>query len=367
MEKLEKQMKYMDAKEVPVIIPSYEPDEKLIKLLGDLRNEGFRNLILVDDGSGEVYKHFFEQAESGFDCDVMHHAVNLGKGRALKTAFNYVLQKFPDAPGCITADSDGQHSPECILSCAKALLEHPDALIMGCRCFDKENVPARSEFGNKCTRVVMKYLAGVSVSDTQTGLRGIPAFFMKELLSVKGERFEFETNMLLETKADKISIVEVPIQTIYIEENKTSHFNPVKDSIKIYMVFGKFLFSSLSSSVVDLVLFSLFCYLLKGRQWGSITYLTAATVFARVLSAIYNYSLNYKVVFQSKSSLPSTMVRYFLLAVVQMSLSAFLVNKLYPLFGGAEVLVKIPVDVFLFFISFFIQREFVYSGSARQK
>ncbi|MBO5057590.1 MAG: bifunctional glycosyltransferase family 2/GtrA family protein [Lachnospiraceae bacterium] len=367
MEKLEKQMKYMDAKEVPVIIPSYEPDEKLIKLLGDLRDEGFKHLLLVDDGSGEAYRHFFEQAKSDFDCDVMHHAVNLGKGRALKTAFNYVLQKFPDAPGCITADSDGQHSPECILACAEALLEHPDALIMGCRCFDKENVPARSEFGNKCTRVVMKYLAGVSVSDTQTGLRGIPAFFMKELLSVKGERFEFETNMLIETKADKIPIIEVPIQTIYIEENKTSHFNPIKDSIKIYMIFGKFLFSSLSSSVVDLVLFSMFCYLLKGRQWGSITYLTAATVFARVLSAIYNYSLNYKVVFQSKSSLPSTMARYFLLAVVQMSLSAFLVNKLYPLFGGAEVLVKIPVDVLLFFISFFIQREFVYSGSAGQK
>lgn len=353
-------MKHVDAKEVPVIIPSYEPDEKLIKLLGSLRTAGFKYLILVDDGSGEAYGHFFEQAERDFGCEVMHHAVNLGKGRALKTAFNYMLQKYPDAAGCITADSDGQHSPECILSCAQALINNPEALIMGCRCFDKEDVPARSEFGNKCTRVVMKYLAGVSVSDTQTGLRGIPSFFMKDLLSVKGERFEFETNMLMETKTNKIPIVEVPIQTIYIEENKTSHFNPIKDSIKIYMIFGKFLFSSLSSSVVDLVLFSFFCYLLKDRQLGGITYLTAATVFARILSAIYNYSLNYKVVFQSKGSLRSTMMRYFLLAVVQMSLSALLVNKLYPLFGGAEVLVKIPVDVFLFFVSFFIQREFVY-------
>lgn len=353
-------MREKNPREIPVIIPSYEPDEKLLQLLADLRDSGFSNIVVVDDGSGKEYQHFFEQAEKAYGCRVMHHAINMGKGRALKTAFDFVLQSFPDSVGCITADSDGQHTPECILSCAKALMDHPDSLIMGCRCFDKENVPARSEFGNKCTRIVMKFLAGVSVSDTQTGLRGIPYSFMKELLTLKGERFEFETNMLMETKKSKIPIVEVPIQTIYIEENRTSHFNPVKDSVRIYMLFGKFLFSSLSSSVVDLVLFSVFCYLLKDRQWGSITYIMVSTVFARVLSAVYNYAINYKVVFESKNSVGSTVVRYFLLAAVQMCCSALLVNFLYPLFGGAEVLVKIPVDVFLFFISFVIQREFVY-------
>lgn len=347
---------------LPVIIPSYEPDEKLPGLLADLRSGGFENLILVDDGSGEAYRHFFEQARREFGCRVLYHAVNQGKGRALKTAFNYVLHEFPDAAGCITADSDGQHSPECILACAERLLDCPGCLILGCRCFDRENVPARSEFGNKCTRVVMKYLAGISVSDTQTGLRGIPASFMRELLLVKGERFEFETNMLMETKTSRIPIVEVPIRTIYIEENKTSHFNPVRDSVRIYMIFGKFLFSSLSSSVVDLVLFSVFCYLLRGNQWGRISYITASTVFARILSAVYNYSLNYRVVFQSRGSLAATSARYFLLATVQMSLSAFLVGKLYPHFGGAEVLVKMPVDILLFFLSFLIQREFVYAA-----
>ena len=350
----------MNAREIPVIIPSYEPDEKLITLLFNLQKEGFACLVVVDDGSGENYRQYFERAEKEFSCHVLHHAVNQGKGRALKTAFNYVLQEFPGAPGCITADSDGQHTPDCILACAQALLANPGALVMGCRCFDKENVPARSEFGNKCTRIVMKYLAGVSVSDTQTGLRGIPASFMRALLDVKGERFEFETNMLMETKSRRIPIVEVPIQTIYIEENKTSHFNPVKDSVRIYMIFGKFLFSSLSSSVGDLLLFSLFCYLLKGRPLQGISYITAATVAARILSAFYNYSLNYKVVFQSRGTLFHTLSRYVLLAVVQMGLSAFLVSSLYPFFGGAEVLVKIPVDVFLFFVSFFIQREFVY-------
>ncbi len=346
--------------DIPIIIPSYEPDEKLPVLLKKLKDTGFQNIVLVDDGSGEAYIHYFEEAKSLYGCRALRHAVNQGKGRALKTAFNYCLQEFGQMPGAITADSDGQHSPECILACAQAMLANPRALILGCRCFEGDEVPARSEFGNKCTRVVMKYLTGITVSDTQTGLRGIPAFFMQRLLMVKGERFEFETNMLLETKTGKIPIVEVPIRTIYIEENKTSHFNPIRDSVKIYMIFGKFLFSSLSSSVVDLALFSLFCFLLKDRQWGRITYVMASTVFARILSALYNYLLNLKVVFQSESAVGATLPRYALLALIQMSLSAFLVGKLYPLFGGAEALVKMPVDVTLFFLSFLIQREFVY-------
>lgn len=354
-------MKKIDVKrEIPIVIPSYEPDDKLILLLKQLTRAGFAHIVLVDDGSGGAYEHYFQAAEETYHCRVLRHAVNQGKGRALKTAFHDCLQRFPEMPGVVTADSDGQHTPECILACAEALAENPGSLILGCRCFEGEDVPARSEFGNKCTRVVMRYLTGITVSDTQTGLRGIPADFMRQLLTVKGERFEFETNMLLETKNRRVSIVEVPIRTVYIEENKTSHFNPVKDSVRIYMIFGKFLFSSLSSSVVDLALFSIFCYFLKQVNWKGVSYITVATVAARVMSAVYNYSLNYKVVFQSESSVGKTFPKYAALAVIQMGLSAFLVNLLYPHFGGAEVLVKVPVDVILFFLSFVIQREFVY-------
>ena len=346
--------------EIPVIIPSYEPDSKLPALLQELSDGGFENIIIVDDGSGEAYKSIFDEADSFSSVTLLHHAVNMGKGRALKTAFDYVLCHFPDAIGAITADSDGQHSPECIRACAEALIENPGALIMGCRSFDGDDVPARSQFGNKLTRRVMKYLVGVSVSDTQTGLRGISASFMKSLLTLKGERFEFETNMLMETKKLGIQIIEVPIKTIYIEDNRTSHFNPIKDSIRIYMTFGKFLFSSLSSSVLDLCLFSIFCALLKGRDLHMLNYITLSTVMARLLSAAYNYMINYKLVFESRGSILKTLSRYVLLAVCQMSLSALLVNIIYPYIGGFETFVKIPVDIMLFFLSYVIQREFVY-------
>ena len=348
--------------EIPVIIPSYEPDEKLITLLGTLREAGIRHVTVVDDGSGAAYASFFARAAAFDNCKVLRHAVNLGKGRALKTAFNDCLLTYSRMPGCVTADSDGQHTPEDILACMRSLWENPDSLILGCRNFDGPEVPARSSFGNKCTRQVFRYLLGLSVSDTQTGLRAIPAAFMKKLMEVRGERFEYETNMLIETKNLNIPILEVPVKTIYIEENRTSHFNPIKDSLRIYLVFGKFLFSSLSSSVVDLLLFHMFCTLLHGAGesvWG-VPYIILATVFARVISAVYNFLINYKVVFQSKERMAVTAAKYFLLAVCQMLCSAFLVNALHGLFGGVEVAVKMPVDVFLFFVSFLFQREFVY-------
>ena len=323
----------MDYKQIPLIIPSLEPDEKLPRLLEQLHAAGIQNIVLVDDGSGPAYAHFFEDAQQRWGCPVLRHAVNLGKGRALKTAFNYCLNTWPDAPGCVTADSDGQHTPECILKVMKALTERPDALILGCRDFDEKDVPLRSSFGNKCTRFVFKALVGLSITDTQTGLRAIPTSFMKTLMHSGGERFEFESNMLIDTKEAGVPIVEVPIETVYIEENKTSHFNPLRDSARIYAVFGKFLFSSLSSSVVDLALFSLFCMLLNSFVSGTL-YITLATVCARVISATYNYLLNYKLVFKSREHHGMAASKYFFLAVVQMACSAGLVSLLYALTGG---------------------------------
>ena len=348
--------------DIPVIIPAYEPDEKLIMLLGALQQDGIGHIVVVDDGSGKQYEELFAQADAISGCTVLHHAVNLGKGRALKTAFNYCLREYENMPGCVTADSDGQHTPADIAACMRTLRENPEALVIGCRNFDADKVPKRSSFGNKVTRQVFRFLLGLSVTDTQTGLRAIPVSFMKELMQVKGERFEYETNMLIETKNLNIPILEVPVETVYIEENRTSHFNPIKDSVRIYLVFGKFLFSSLSSSVLDLLLFHMFCTLFRPMDGmvGFVSYIVAATVFARVISAVYNFLLNYRVVFNSREKLTITAAKYSLLAVCQMMCSAFLVNILYGILGGTEVFVKMPVDVFLFFISFVIQREFVY-------
>ena len=185
------EMEMTEKRKIPVVIPAYEPDEKLLGLLGELKKEGIAPVIVVDDGSGPKYRKLFDRAEKEFGAKVLRHAVNLGKGRALKTAFNECLQSGGEIIGCVTADSDGQHTAASIRKCMEAMREHPLALVLGCRNFDQKDVPARSAFGNKLTRLVLQYLAGVSVSDSQTGLRGIPRGLMARLMNVSGERFEF--------------------------------------------------------------------------------------------------------------------------------------------------------------------------------
>ena len=347
-------------KKIPIIIPAYEPDEKMVALVENLKSAGFTEIVVVDDGSqGEGYQELFSKVQS-MGCVVLHHAVNQGKGRALKTAFNHCLYFYPDAVGCVTIDSDGQHTVKDMTACMEKLMEASNSLVLGVRDFNQEGIPARSVFGNKTTSRVMKLLTGLSISDTQTGLRAIPASFMKELLFEKGERFEFETNMLLATKESGREIAEVPIETIYLEENKSSHFNPILDSIKIYTIFLKFIITSLSSSVVDIVLFTAFLAFLGDWSFGSVSNIMLATVMARILSAGYNFAINYKVVFKSNKNAGGAILKYACLAVFIMIASGFLVEQLYALTMLPEVLIKIPVDVLLFLVSFWVQRDFVY-------
>lgn len=220
--------------DVVLLIPALDPDSNLTELIERLIPVWHCPVVLVDDGSClEAKAEIFSRAE-GMGCKVLTHTANLGKGRGLKTGFNYILNEYPDSLGCVTADADGQHLVKDIIACADALRESPDALILGCRDFSDPNVPPKSKFGNKLTRSFMSLFSGVNVTDTQTGLRAIPSEFARRLMNLNGERFEFETNMLLETVPADVPIKEVFIDTVYIEQNRATHFNPIKDSIKIY-------------------------------------------------------------------------------------------------------------------------------------
>jgi glycosyltransferase involved in cell wall biosynthesis len=345
---------------VTAIVPSLNPDEKFLRVVEGLVQSGFESIILVDDGSRPDCRVWFERALEYPQCTLLRHGKNLGKGRALKTAFNHFLSLENGHVGVVTLDGDGQHAMPDVLNCAKALEEHPESLILGARVFTGDNVPARSRFGNHFTSFIFKALCGIPVTDTQTGLRGISAEYCRYLLDVKGERFEFETNMLLETRRAEVSILEVPIETVYIEENKSSHFRVIRDSVAIYGLILKYLSSSVLSFVLDWGLFTLFL-------WGLGHFLpdfaTAniyiATAVARVLSSLFNFSVNRTVVFRSREGLGKTLVRYYTLCICQLLCSAALVHLL-SLTGCPSAVAKIPVDICLFLISFRIQRNWVF-------
>jgi glycosyltransferase involved in cell wall biosynthesis len=346
---------------VLIVVPSLSPDDKLIGLLENLRDGGFPHVMIVNDGSDASYKPYFDRAAQEFGCRVLRHHINYGKGRALKTAYNEFLNEYVGFEGVVTVDSDGQHTVEDVRACIQAMREHPDALVLGSRDFSGENVPSRSRFGNVLTRKVFGWLCGVHISDTQTGLRAMSYELTRQFLTTKGERFEYEMNQLIDCSEKRIPIVEVPIDTIYIEENRTSHFNPLKDSMRVYAVFGKFILSSFSAVLVDLLLFYFFLAVMPDNWLLPATFI--ATVAARLISMLYNFAVNRKAVFRNHACVWPALLRYIALAIPVMCISGFAVSWVTGLLHLNDIgalLIKMVVDVILFFCNFQIQRVWVF-------
>ncbi len=348
-----------------VILPSLNPDEKMVNTVKGLLKEGFNDIVVVDDGSDSEHKSYFEEAKALDGVEVLVHESNKGKGRAMKTAFEYVLKNRSGISGVVTVDGDGQHLPKDIRRCVEKMEEEKDRVVLGVRDFSRPDVPARSRFGNNLTRTVFKLACGIKISDTQTGLRAIPFRYLPLMVQIDGERYEYETNQLLIIKRQGIQMSEVVIDTVYIDDNSSSHFNPIKDSIKIYKVIFKFIASSFASFLVDILLFTLINMLTRGVLTDSSVRLLAATAGARAISSFVNYSLNRRVVFESKESMGSSLPKYYLLCVGQMILSYGLVyltaSVIFKLNGSLlETLIKFIVDMCLFFASFQIQQRWVF-------
>ena len=222
-----------------IVLPSLNPDEKFTKVVAGLVDKGFQHIVIVDDGSDEDHQPFFAQAERYPQCTVLHHGVNKGKGRALKTAFAHVLQQMPEIQGVITIDGDGQHLVEDIIACGDRMLQEGDKVVLGCRDFNQPGVPPRSVAGNKTTSRLFRLIYGIRLSDTQTGLRAIPQQYLGRFCAIEGERFEYETNMLLQMKRQGISFLEQAIATVYDPDDYSSHYNALEDSWRIFKIMVK--------------------------------------------------------------------------------------------------------------------------------
>ena len=332
-----------------VLLPAYKPAEGFVSLCRGLRGEGL-DVWAVDDGSGDAYRSYFDAAEE-MGCFVSRHAVNLGKGRALKTGVNALLNKEDSFFGLITADADGQHALKDILRVTEAMRAHPASLVTGSRRFSKE-APMKSRIGNTVTRYVYQFITGITCHDTQTGLRGIPYGALKDCLRIPGERFEYEMNMLLKLREMQLSLHEVEIETIYIDRNKGSHFKPLRDACRIFSVIFRFALMSVLSFGVDYAFYAFFL--------GMIQFTPALSyASARVISSCMNYSLNRMIVFGRHGGRASVF-RYYLLAALLLLVGSGLVELLYSIFSYKAAWMKIPVDFLLFFVSFWAQREFVF-------
>ena len=352
-------------KQITVVIPSFEPDEKLMKIVSGLEAAGFDDIVVIDDGSSEKNKHFFPNPDEHPAVTLLVHPQNRGKGAALRTAFAWIRENRPERKGVVTADGDAQHRVEDIRKCAERMLLEKNKMVLGVRDFTLPHVPKRSRFGNRMTNVMFRVLCGMKISDTQTGLRAIPAAYLEDMLEIKGDRYEYETNMLLGLKGMGLAYCEEPIETVYIEENQTSHFRPVRDSLRIYSLILKYLASSLAATFLDLLLF----YLLV-KFWGphlpTLYNEFICTAVARVISSIVNYLMNKELVFRQKGNVGITLFKYTALAVPVMLVSAGSVKLLAWLFGATfpiiKTVFKMIVDTALYFINFRVQRSWVFAN-----
>ncbi len=331
-----------------IIIPAYEPDHKLLSLIKDIKNHVSYEIVLVNDGSSKHCSSIFQNAlDAG--CTVLHHAHNEGKGAALKTAFSYAIEHH-EKEGVICADCDGQHTWQDIKKIADAIPFHDSSIILGCREFEG-NVPLKSLIGNKLTRVIFTGLIGSKVTDTQTGLRGFSANMLQWLIHVKGSRFEYEMNQLLQAKAAGYHFFSIPIQTIYDNRNKGTHFQPILDSIRIYLPIIKFSLSSFASGILDFILVLVF---------QSITnQLLLSVIGARVLSSLCNYFLNKKIVFQAKGK-AIAFLKYCVLAGIILFCNYIFIYFFIHSINLSLVFAKIITEVILFLLSFTIQQKLIF-------
>jgi glycosyltransferase involved in cell wall biosynthesis len=336
---------------VAAIIPAFEPDSRLVHLVDSLSGSPIAAIIVVNDGSGSQYDQYFEPIRRDSRVHIVEHATNLGKGAALKSGFDHALKAFPDYLGVVTADADGQHDSEDILKVAQRLCSEHSALILGVRTFD-DAVPLRSRIGNQLTRAFVSVMTGQRVTDTQTGLRGIPRSLITRLLRVPANGYEFETEMLISCQRSGHPICEERIRTIYIDGNKSSHFNPVLDSLKIYFTLFRFGISSILSALVDNAVFFL-------AVKSSFT-LGFAQIAGRLASVALNYSLGRKAVFLSHQRHKTAFPKYLLLVIVSGIASFALIRLLISRFSLGAVPAKMVAESILFVFNFFAQREFVF-------
>lgn len=344
-------------KEVALIIPALNPNDQLLYLVRELKHD-IPNIIVVNDGSSQAYQDIFNNLTK-LGIKVLTHHTNLGKGQALKYAINEVLINYPQIEIIVTADADGQHSPKDIKKVAIESTKHPMSIILGTRDFRSKNTPIRNKMGNRITSFIFKYLIGLNVNDTQTGLRAFNKETANQLLKVSGERFNYETNVLIYAKQTKIDIFEVPIETIYLDKNSSSHYRVLIDSFAIYQTFAKYLLNAGSSFAIDLILFTIFYQILKEQPLAIIM----ATIFARIISSIYNYLINAKFIFPSNPDQKS-IVKYYALVIMMMIFSAIMVSIIHLIFPTINPsFIKIMIDLIIFVTNFYLLREWVFKNN----
>lgn len=335
---------------VVILIPAYEPTLSLITLLKELTKYDFK-IIVVNDGSKKEYDKIFKDAKKY--AHVIEYELNKGKGAALKTGLKYINKELKKDYYVITMDCDGQHSVKDAIKLCDYIKENPKDLAIGKRLRSKKT-PIKSRLGNGITRFFYRLTTGLDVYDTQTGLRAFSDQLVPFLLSIEGNRFEYEMNALLKCPLNNIKVKELEIETIYIDNNSHTHFKIIRDSILVYKEIFKFLMSSFVCSVIDYFLFSIFIIISDK--------LILSNIITRIISGTINFTINKNIVFKNKNQNNHyQLLKYIFLAVCILIINTTILKIFVDYLSINKFIAKILTEVILFFFSWVIQRNLIFS------
>ena len=349
------------------LVPSYEPETVLLDVVNELITNNF-TVVVVHDGSAHDFDGVFSQLSS--DVHYLSYEVNHGKGYALKYGFQYIKDNFDDCI-VVTLDSDGQHKVmDAVKICDECEKAEEPTIVLGSRFFDK-TAPFKSRFGNFMARMSFLISTHHKIYDTQTGLRAFNSDLLERLIGIKGDRYEYEMNVLLDAVRSDITVNEVKIETIYVNDNAGTHYNPFKDTMKIFFEVLKFSAASFAGFVVDFCLFTLFTWLAKTFFVDPATdawqyWIIGSNISARIISASVNFTLNYIFVFRSKKKVWKALLEYAVLAAFVLAVNTTFVWLLTSKAGMYEVLAKIIVEGTMFIVSWIIQRLFVFRKKKKE-
>ena len=338
---------------IVILIPAYNPEQRLVNIVRELAQRTECPIVVVNDGSDAGLTEVFESIGTINGAEVVLNAINLGKGAALKHGINFALTHFPNVQGVVTADADGQHAIGDIVAVVEELRANPKCFVLGARKFGPET-PFRSKIGNEVSRVVYRVLLGLRLRDTQTGLRGLPLLLAAAALTIRSNRYEFETEQLTLAAAMRLPIREVPIANIYENQNSSSHFNPIFDSARIYFVVIRYALSSIATSLIDLAAFLVLNSVLPSVIWSNLA--------SRAVALGVQYLLLQGFVFHSYSG-----VGRFLLFIGYVALtglvSGVLQSELSAVTALSAVSSKVVVETTIFVFNFLFLRDIMFSRS----
>ena len=344
-------------KDYIILIPAYNPSSKLLELINDLRKYNVK-ILIVNDGS-ITGKNVFNKIKKINNCVLLEYNDNKGKGYAMKYGMQYYLDNLKnDYKGIITVDADYQHIPSDINKLAINM--GVDTIVLGSRNFYLKDIPLTNKIGNRLTSFIFKMLYGIKISDTQTGLRGIPNRFIKEAIEIEGNRFEYEMEFLIHFVNSKVDIEEIDIETIYYHKSE-SKFNKIIDSMKIYKVMLKesfrFLVTSLISSFLDIILFTVGMNVFANLNDLAIIF---STFFARIAADFLNFKLTKYFVFNSNEDEKNILFKYYILSFAKMFTSALCVLLINKIININTTVIKMVVDILIYFISYRVQKKYIF-------